>query len=64
MQRLTTEQKASEYNRLLSQYQRLQEEVRLIKAQNVNVTDSDQRKINELEMRMKQVYSQTERLYR
>ena len=61
---LTTEQKAAEYNRLLHQYQRLQEEVRLIKAQNVNVTDSDQLKISRLEDLMRQVYSQTERLYR
>jgi hypothetical protein len=64
MQRLTTEQKASEYNRLLHQYQRVQEEVRLIKAQNVNITESDQIKINRLEDLMKQIYSQTERLYR
>ena len=61
---LTTEQKAAEYNRLLHQYQRIQEEVRLIKAQNINVTDSDQLKISRLEDLMRQVYSQTERLYR
>lgn len=61
---LTTEQKAAEYNRLLHQYQRVQEEVRLIKAQNVNISDSDQIKINRLEDLMKQIYSQTERLYR
>ena len=60
---LTTEQKAAEYNRLLHQYQRLQEEVRLIKAQNVNISDSDQIKINRLEDMMRQVYSRTERLY-
>ena len=61
---LTSEQKAAEYNRLLHQYQRIQEEVRLIKAQNVNISDSDQIKINKLEDLMRQVYSQTERLYR
>jgi len=61
---LTTEQKAAEYNRLLHQYQRLQEEVRLIKAQNVNVTDSDQLKISRIEDLMRQVYNQTEKLYR
>jgi hypothetical protein len=64
MQHLTNEQKASEYNRLLGQYQRLQEEIRLIKAENINTSDSDQRRIDEIEMKMKQVYSQTERLYR
>ena len=61
---LTTEQKAAEYNRLLHQYQRLQEEVRLIKAQNVNISDSDQIKINKIEGLMMDVYYQTERLYR
>ena len=61
---LTTEQKAAEYNRLLHQYQRIQEEVRLIKAQSLDLSDSDQTKINRLEDLMKQIYSQTERLYR
>ena len=61
---LTTEQKAAEYNRLLHQYQRIQEEIRLIKAQSLDLSDSDQTKINRLEDLMKQIYSQTERLYR
>ena len=61
---LTTEQKAAEYNRLLHQYQRVQEEVRLIKSQSVNISDSDQIKINRLEDLMKQIYYQTEKLYR
>ena len=64
MQNLTTEQKASAYNNLLHQYQRLQEEVRLIRAQSVNVSETDERKIVELERRMKMVYNETERLYR
>lgn len=64
MQNLSTEQKATEYNKLLHQYQRLQEEVRLIKAQNIDVSDKDQMRINEIENRMKFVYNQTERLYR
>ena len=32
------------YNKLLFQFQRLQEQVRLIKAENINVTDNDQEK--------------------
>jgi hypothetical protein len=64
MQHLTNEQKAQAYNNLLHQYQRLQEQVRQIKAEEVNISDANQRKVNELEMMMKQVYSQTERLYR
>ena len=64
MQHLTNEQKAQMYNNLLHQYQRLQEQVRQIKAEEVNVSDANQRKINELELMMKRVYSQTEKLYR
>jgi len=63
MQRISNEQKAEMYNKLLFQYQRLQEEVRLIKAENINVTDKDQKRINDLEFKMKQVYNQTQRLY-
>jgi hypothetical protein len=64
MQNLSNEQKAQTYNNLLHQYQRLQEQVRQIRAEEVNISDANQRKINELEVRMKQVYQQTERLYR
>jgi hypothetical protein len=64
MQNLTNEQKAQAYNNLLHQYQRLQEQVRQIKSEEVNISDANQRKVNELEAIMKQVYSQTERLYR
>jgi hypothetical protein len=64
MQNLTNEQKAQAYNNLLHQYQRLQEQVRQIKAEEVNISDANQRKVNELEAIMKQVYSQTEKLYR
>jgi hydroxymethylglutaryl-CoA reductase len=64
MQNLTTEQKAIAYNNLLHQYQRLQEEVRLIRAQSVNISESDERKIVEIERRMKMIYNETEKLYR
>ena len=63
MQKLNNDQKAQMYNKLLFQFQRLQEQVRLIKAENINVTDDDQKKINELERQMKQVYNQTQRLF-
>ena len=63
MQQSPNEQKAQIYNKLLFEFQRLQEQVRLIKAENVNITDSDQRKINELERQMKQVYNKTQRLF-
>ena len=63
MQKSPNDQKAQMYNKLLFQFQRLQEQVRLIKAENVNVTDNDQKKINELEKQMRQVYNQTQRLF-
>ena len=64
MAQLNNEEKAKIYNQMLFQYQRLQEEVRLIKAQSVNISDADERKIVELEKRMKFIYNQTEKLYR
>lgn len=63
MQNSPNDQKAQMYNKLLFQFQRLQEQVRLIKAENVNVTDNDQIKINELEKQMRQVYNQTQKLF-
>jgi hypothetical protein len=64
MRNLTTEQKAKIYNQMLFQYQRLQEEVRLIKAQSINLSETDERKIVELEKRMKIMYNETQKLYR
>ena len=58
------EEKAKIYNQMLFQYQRLQEEVRLIKAQSINLSEMDERKIVELEKRMKFIFIQTEKLYR
>lgn len=64
MQHLTNDQKAQIYNTLLFKYQRLQEEVRRIKAGNFDLSENEQRKINQLETEMKHLYQQTERLYR
>jgi hypothetical protein len=64
MQRISPEQKAQIYNQLLFKYERLQEQVRLIKSENINVSDEDQRKINMLESEMRKVYMETEKLYR
>lgn len=64
MQHLTNDQKAQIYNDLLFKYQRLQEEVRRIKAGNFDLSENEQRKVDHLESQMKQLYQQTERLYR
>ena len=46
---LTNEQKASLYNKMLFQFQRLQEQVRQIKAEDINVSPENQKKIDILE---------------
>ena len=63
MQRLTTEQKAQAYNRLLSQFQRLQEQVRLIQAENIEVSAQDQKKIDQLRIEMRRLEIETKKLY-
>lgn len=64
MQRLSNEEKAKLYNMYLFQYQKIQEEIRRIKADNFDVSADDQRKINILEAQAKRIYNETERLYR
>lgn len=64
MQRiLNNEQKAKIYNKMLFQFQRLQEEVRLIKAEDINVSPANQKKIDFLEKQMRQLYNETQKLY-
>ena len=63
MQQLTNEQKAVIYNKMLFQYQRLQEQVRQIRAENINVSEKDQRRIDQIELQMKRLYNDTKRLY-
>ena len=64
MQRLSNEEKAKLYNMYLFQYQKIQEEIRRIKADNFDVSADDQRKINILEAQAKRIYNETEKLYR
>lgn len=63
MRQLSNDEKAQIYNQMLFQYQRLQEQVRLIKANNLELNEQDQRKVNELETQMKSLYMKTQRLY-
>jgi glutamate mutase epsilon subunit len=60
---LSNDQKAAIYDSLIFRYQRLQEEVRQIKAKNFEVSEQDQRKINEIEQSMRTVYNQAQRLF-
>lgn len=62
-QHLTNDEKARLYNDLLFRYQRLSEEIRQIKSKNFEVSLEDQKKINSLEITMKKIYADTQKLY-
>jgi len=63
MSNLTNAEKAQLYNDMLLRYTRLQEEVRRIKADNFELNNEDQKKVNFLESQMKKIYNDTQRLY-
>lgn len=63
MQYINNDQKAKMYDNLLSQFQRLQEEVRLIKSKNFELSQTDENKIKFLEHRMRIVYNQARKLF-
>jgi hypothetical protein len=62
-QHLNQQEKARLYDDMLTRYQRLQEEVRLIKAKNFEVSEEDQRKINIMESTMKKLFNDTQKLF-
>lgn len=62
-QHLTQQEKAKLYDNMLFRYQRLQEEVRQIKAKSFEVSLEDQKKINEIESVMKRLFNDTQKLY-
>lgn len=62
-QHLTQQEKAKLYDDMLLRYQRLQEQVRLIKAKSFEVSDEDQRQINIIEATMKRLYNDTQKLF-
>jgi predicted DNA-binding WGR domain protein len=63
MMNLTQDEKARLYNDMIMRYQRMQEEVRQIKAENFEVSDADQEKINLIESRMKKLFNDSQKLY-
>jgi hypothetical protein len=63
MQRLTDDQKAQIYNNLLNQFQRIQEQIRLIQAENIDVSPQDQLKIDQMRKEMKRLEMETKKLY-
>jgi hypothetical protein len=60
---LTQDEKARLYNDMIMRYQRMQEEVRQIKAENFEVSDADQQKINLIEAKMKRLFNDSQKLY-
>ena len=62
-QHLTQQEKAKLYDDMLLRYQRLQEQVRLLKAKSFEVSDEDQRQINIIESSMKRLYNDTQKLF-
>jgi|TARA_B110000503_G_scaffold31290_1_gene50540 hypothetical protein len=62
-QHLTQEEKAKLYDDMLLRYQRLQEQVRLIKAKSFEVSDEDQKQINIIESSMKRLFNDTQKLF-
>jgi hypothetical protein len=62
-QHLNQEEKARLYDDMLLRYQRLQEDVRLIKAKNFEVSYEDQQKINMIESTMRKLYNDTQKLF-
>ena len=62
-QHLTQQEKAKLNDDMLLRYQRLQEQVRLLKAKSFEVSDEDQRQINIIESSMKKLYNDTQKLF-
>jgi glutamate mutase epsilon subunit len=63
MANLTNDQKAKIYDQLLFKYQKIQEEVRQLKSKNFEISLEDQKKVTSLESQMRQIYSETNKLY-
>lgn len=62
-QHLTQQEKAKLYDDMLFRYQKIQEQVRQIKAKSFEVSAEDQKTINQLEAVMKRLFNDTEKLF-
>lgn len=64
MQRnLSNQEKAKLYDQMLFQYQRLQEKVRLIRAENLELNANQIKEVQMLEQQMKKIFNDTQKLY-
>ena len=62
-QHLTQQEKGILYNDMLRKYQQIQEQVRLIKAENFELSPENQKKVDFLEAKMKKIYNDTQKLF-
>lgn len=62
-QHLTQEEKARLYDDMIKRYQRLEEQVRQIKAKNFEVSDEDQRQIDIIQSSMKKLFNDSQKLF-
>lgn len=60
---LTNDQKAKIYDQLLYKYQKVQEEIRQIKAKNFEITNEDQKKVLYLENILRDLYNKSQKLF-
>ena len=63
MRQLSNDEKAQIYNQMLFQYQRLQEQVRLIRADSIDLNIQQLQEIKRLEAEMKRIFNETQKLY-
>jgi len=63
LRNLSNQDKAKLYNQMLFQYQRLQEQVRLIKAENLELNEKQIKEVQILESQMKKIFNDTQKLY-
>jgi len=62
-QHLTQQEKATLYDDMIRRYQRLEEQVRQIKAKNFEVSEEDQKQINIIQASMKKLYNDSQKLF-
>lgn len=63
MAQLTNEEKGRLYDDMMFRYQRISEQIRQIRAKSFEVSYEDQKQINVLEAKMKQLYNDSQRLF-
>lgn len=63
MGHLTNEEKGRLYDDMMFRYQRLSEHIRQIRAKSFEVSLEDQKQINFLEAKMKQLYNDSQKLF-